>query len=55
MGSDARTESALETRIRLLRDLERRLADAADAPVTFLAAVRELLMQSEAEADQEGG
>jgi hypothetical protein len=51
MESETRGESALETRIRLLRELERSVADKPDVPAAFLAAIRELLMEAEAEAE----
>ena len=49
MGSARRVESELETRVQTLRKLERQVAQRADAPVGFLAAIRSLLIEAEAE------
>ena len=53
MGSETHRESALETRIRLLRELERSAAEKRDASATMLAAIRELLLEAEAELGHE--
>jgi hypothetical protein len=58
MASEARHENALETRIRLLRDLEVRVAGVPEREVTphtlrLLAAIRELLMEAEAELEHQ--
>jgi len=51
MGSKGRERVYLETRLEMLRKLE---ATAAKEPVDFrvLAAIRELLMEAEAELDE---
>jgi hypothetical protein len=41
--------TAHDERIRLLRELERRAAEAPNTPTTFLVSIRELLMEAEAE------
>jgi hypothetical protein len=54
MGSETERESALELRIRLLRELESSLAEKQEAEIVIpaLAAVRELLMEAEAGLDR---
>jgi hypothetical protein len=49
VGPEARTKSALEARIRLFRELELRVASEPKAPVAWLAAIRDLIMEAEAE------
>ena len=51
MGTDKRLESALETRIRMLRDLEESTAKKPDTPPSFLGAIRELLSRAERQRD----
>jgi hypothetical protein len=54
MGSEgeSRIESALEARVRLLRDLEQSAAAKTDPSAALLAAIHELLVEAEAELDQ---
>ena len=49
MESKTRQESALETRIRLLREIQRSAAKNPSADAAMLAAIRELLQEAEAE------
>lgn len=41
--------TAHDERVRMLRELERRAAEGPSTPTAFLVAVRELLMEAEAE------
>ena len=41
--------TAHDERIRMLQQLERRVAEGPSAPTAFLVAIRELLMEAEAE------
>jgi hypothetical protein len=51
MGSDARHPSANEVRIDLLRKLERIAAVEEPASLALLVAIRELVIEAEAEID----
>ena len=54
MGPQTEREALLDERIRLLSEIERSLAEKPDAQarIALLAAVRELLMEAEAELDR---
>ena len=51
MGSQSKA-GALELRIRVLRDLERSLAEKRGTPPAFLASVHDLVTEAEAELDR---
>jgi hypothetical protein len=54
MGSETNRETALETRIRLLRDIERSAAAKPDVHAAVLAAIHDLLTDAEAELGRDG-
>ena len=53
MWSETHKEDALESRIRLLQDVERSTAEKPDVSAAILAAIHELLLEAEAELGHE--
>ena len=53
MGVNKRAESALDTRIRMLHDLEQSAAKKRSTSLAFLGAIRELLSRAERQRDSQ--